>query len=103
MEKTSVINVGGKAYPCYMTMGAMVRYRDMRKKEVSEIGDSVTEMCALLYCCVASGCNRERRSFDMEFMDFADSIGFDDVRKWSEMISAEMSGGGESKKKKPVK
>ena len=53
MEKTSVINVGGKAYPCYMTMGAMVRYRDMRKKEVAEIGDSVTEMCALLYCCVA--------------------------------------------------
>lgn len=86
MKKIEII-LNGKAYPCAPTMGAMVRYRDLRGQEVNQIGDSLSEMCAYLYCCVVSACKREGVDFDKDFMDFADSVDADEITRWASAVN----------------
>ena len=81
------ININGKAYPCRQTMGAMLRYREMTGKEVTEIEGALSDLCAYIYCCVVSACKRDSVEFDMSFMDFADSIAPEDLEKWTDDVS----------------
>ena len=48
------IMINGKAYPCRQTMGAMLRFKKETGKEVTELGNSLSDMFAYLFCCVAS-------------------------------------------------
>ena len=51
------IRIGGKEYPCQMTMGALLRFKKETGREVTEVkGDSISDMITLLWCCVASVC-----------------------------------------------
>ena len=59
---TVEVRINGRVYPCRMTMGAMLRYRRLTGKEVSEMeGGSVSELATLLYCCTASACGERAR------------------------------------------
>ena len=40
------IMINGKAYPCRQTMGAMLRFKKETGKEVTELGNSRSDMCA---------------------------------------------------------
>ena len=99
MSKRVTIKVGEQTLPCYPTMGAMVRYKDMTGKEVTAIGTAISELCTYLYCCVAAACSREKIEFDMEFLPFADSIDVEDLNSWALSVNE----GAQSKKKTPKK
>ncbi len=81
------IRIDGKAYPCRQTMGAMLRFKRETGKEVTEIGDSLSDMCAYLFCCTASACKKDGVKFDMGLMDFADSLTPEDLNQWTEAVN----------------
>lgn len=86
MKKIEII-IDGKAYPCRQTMGAMLRFKKEAGKEVTEISNSLSDMCAYLYCCTASACKKDGVEFGLSLMDFADSIAPDDLTQWAETVS----------------
>lgn len=81
------ITIDGKAYPCRQTMGAMLRFKKETGKEVTEITNSLSDMCAYLFCCTASACKKDGVKFDMSLMDFADSITPEDLNEWTEAVN----------------
>ena len=96
------IKIGGKGYPCRQTMGAMLRFKQETGKEVTEIGGNLSDICAYLFCCVASACKKDGVPFDMSLMDFADSITPDDLNQWTEVVNgtAEQSPEGDAEGEK---
>jgi len=71
-------------------MGAMLRFKEQTGKEITEMdGNSFTELCTYLWCCIVSACKRDGKPFDLSLMDFADSIDPDDMAAWSEAVQAE--------------
>ena len=96
---TVEVRINGRVYPCRMTMGAMLRYRRLTGKEVSEMeGGSVSELATLLYCCTASACSADGVEFGMSLDEFCDLIGPEDMERMSAGIRADESGDGGSKK-----
>lgn len=81
------IKIDGKAYPCRQTMGAMLRFKQESGKEVTQISDSVSDMCTYLYCCVVSACKKDDVPFDMSLMEFADSLAPDYLNQWTEAVN----------------
>lgn len=89
--KKNVIKINGKTYPCRLTMGAALRFKEDTGKEVSEtIG--ISDACRLLYHCAQSACNRDKVAFDMSLEDFADSLDVKDVMQWINSISEVVTG-----------
>lgn len=71
----SRLSIAGKEYPCRVTMGAMVRFKNEAGKDVSELTQTdISELILFIYCCVKSACNADKISFDMDFELFADSL-----------------------------
>ena len=100
MAKVSVVS-NGKAFPCRPTMGAMLRFKKETGKEVTEIENgSFSDMCAYLYCCVASACAADKVPFSMSLMDFADSLSPEDMTAWANAVQAETSPAEEGEEKK---
>lgn len=86
------VKVNGEVFPCRSTMGAMLRFKEMTGKEVTEIdGKGFSDLCAYLYCCVKSASAKDGKKFDMSFMEFADSISPDDMQKWADSVVADNS------------
>lgn len=103
MKRIEIL-INGKPYPCCQTMGAMLRFKELTGKEATEINPrSLSDLCKFLWCCVVSACEREKREFPLSLMEFADSIGDDEMRQWQEMVAEEQKklgqadGGGEKK------
>ena len=65
--------VGGREYPCRITMGAMLRYKEETGRDAADISDS-TDIMTFLWCCVRSACNADHLHFDMSLMDFLDAV-----------------------------
>ena len=100
------ITVNGVAYPCGLTMGAMLRFREQTGRDVSQIDPTnFTDLCTYLWCCVVSASNRENKSFDMSLMDFADALTLEDMETWGAALMADApagtAGDGEGEKKSP--
>lgn len=97
---TVEVKIGGRAYPCRMTMGAMLRYRRLTGKEVSEMQNgSVSELATLLYCCTASACSADGVEFGMSLDEFCDNIGPEDMDQMSTGIrTGEVRAEGSKKK-----
>lgn len=75
--------VDGKEYPCYPTMGAMLRFKQQTGREITEMDPaSFSDLCTYLHCCVASASRREGKEFDMSLMDFADALTPDQMTQW---------------------
>lgn len=93
------IEINGQHYPCYQTMGALLRFRKETGKEATEIdAASPTEICTFLYCCVVSACKREERPFTLSLEEFADALTVDDMIDASTSIQ-EGEGSDEGSKK----
>ena len=72
MKKTK-IKVGDKEFPCRVTMGAMVRFKNESGKDVSKLEKTnISELVLFVYCCVKSACNADRVEFDYDFQSFAE-------------------------------
>ena len=69
------LNVGGKEYPCRVTMGAMVRFKHASGKDVSQLNQSdVSELVQFIYCCVQSASKADDVTFDIDFETFSDLL-----------------------------
>lgn len=96
------IEIEGKEYPCRQTMGAMLRFKQETGKDVSQISNDFSDLCAYLYCCVVSACKHDNIAFDYSLLDFADSLTPADLEKWTDAISETNEGAvvaGEGAKK----
>lgn len=96
------VTINGIAYPCRPTMGAMLRFKKETGKEVTELQNgSFSDLCAYLYCCVASACAADKVPFKMSLMDFADALSPEDMTQWAEQVQAQTTGDtGDDEEKK---
>lgn len=99
MKRQIRMTIKGEAYPCYPTMGAMLRYKDLTGKEVTEIkGGELSELCKYLWCCVVSASRREGKEFPLSLEDFADNVDLGMLREWQATITEEPGECDEEKK-----
>lgn len=99
--KNVEITINGKAYPCRQTMGAMLRFKQETGKEVTDIeAGNLTDLCTFLWCCIVSACKTDGVEFGLSLMEFADSIGPDEMQKWSDSAAEEAQGNGNDEEKK---
>nr|DAP73091.1 MAG TPA: tail assembly chaperone protein [Caudoviricetes sp.]DAR04799.1 MAG TPA: tail assembly chaperone protein [Caudoviricetes sp.] len=91
MDKKNIntLKIAGKEYPCRVTMGAMVRFKNAAGKDVSELKQTdISELVLFIFCCVQSACHADNVSFDMDFETFADSLEPDNVNSFYEDMAA---------------
>lgn len=93
------ITVGGRELPARPTMGAMLRFKRETGRDVSEIGNDLSDILTYLYCCVASACKVDGIDFGMTLMDFADALEPEEMESWTLSQKGEGGEEGESKKK----
>lgn len=69
------IAIGGRVYPCRVTMGALVRFKRATGHDVGKLdtGD-LEEMMTFLWCCVSSACRADGVELDMTPEDMADRM-----------------------------
>ena len=86
--KKIMIEVGGKVYPCRLTMGAMLLFKQNTGKDVSQIDlNNVEEALWLMWCCVVSQCRAEGIEFEIDFQLFCDLLSPEDVARWNQAIA----------------
>ncbi len=92
MKKTK-IKVGDKEFPCRVTMGAMVRFKNESGKDVNKLEKTnIPQLVLFVYCCVKSACNADKVQFDYDVQSFADLMEPDAANSFYEDM------GGEEKK-----
>jgi hypothetical protein len=94
------IKIKDKTYPCDITMGAMLRYKQQTGREANEMGkDSISDLITYLWCCTASACNRDKKEFGLSLNDFADALTVNDVNSYLEQLDKASTDTVEPKKK----
>lgn len=93
----NTIRIGGKEYPCYVTMGAMLRYKRLTGREVNEAGGLSTSL-EYCYCAVASACAAEGVEFGLDCQDFCDRLSPAEFQRWAGGAAEE---GEQGEKKTP--
>lgn len=84
------VTVGGKEYPCRITMGAMIRFKNEAGHDVSEMSKSdVGEMLTFVWSCVKSACNADKIDFDMSIQDFADQLSPNDLTSFYDSLGTD--------------
>lgn len=84
------ITIDGKEYPCRITMGAMVRFKNETGKDVSKMDTTdVVELVTFLWCCIASASKADGVEFGMSLMDFADRIAPDTITEFCNSMGQE--------------
>jgi len=83
------IRIGEESFPFRMTMGALVRFKRLTGKEISELNDGdIEDICALVYCCIQSSCAADKIPFEKTFLDFCDGISDKEAGTFAESIRA---------------
>lgn len=98
-KKFVTIEVDGKDYPCYQTMGAlMLLERETGKR--AEQCDTLSDQCVFLWACCKSASRREGVQFDYSVEEFADSITPDVLVAWANAMNEAAQPEKESSEKK---
>lgn len=100
MKRIEVI-LEGKAYPCVLSMGAMVRFEEKTGKPISQMDDSsVKDSMVYLYSAIEAGCQREQKEFPYDMLQLADLLTPSEFRKLVSELAADGGGDGAEKKTK---
>ncbi len=85
------LTIGGKAYPCRVTMGAMVRFKHETGKDISDLDRTdIGQLVTFIWCCVKSACNVDKVAFDIDCETFADMLEPDAVNDfYAEMTQSD--------------
>ncbi len=87
------ISIKGKEYPCRITMGAMLRFRNETGRDVSQLNSTeVADLVTLLWCCVASASKADGVKFGIELMDFADMLTTETLTGFCASLKKEQAG-----------
>jgi hypothetical protein len=104
--KETAIEIGGKRYPCYMTMGAIVYFKRLAGKDISRMDPTdVEESLMVLYCVVKAASKAEGVPFDTDFPtfeDFAVAVTPQQMEDFQALQAAEQAA-DDSKKKRAAK
>ena len=77
--------IGGREYPCRVTMGAMLRFKRATGKDVSRMnGEDMEELMVFVHSCVASACKADGVPFELGVEDMADCLTAEDVTAFYE-------------------
>lgn len=61
------VEIEGKSYPCYMTMGALILYKRMTGCEMSEVKTpTIEETMDIVFCVLKSACKANSVEFPFE-------------------------------------
>lgn len=83
-----MIKVGGKEFPCRLTMGAMLQFKRTVGKDVSQMDwKDVEELLMLMWCCVSSASRADNIEFPIDFPMFCDLVSPADIAKWNSTIA----------------
>ena len=82
------ITIDGQAYPCRMTMGAMLLFKQQTGREATSITtDAISDLVTIIWCCIKSASRHERIDFDLTLEDFADGITPDEAETMFSVLS----------------
>ncbi len=96
--KKLMIEVGAKAYPCRLTMGAMLLFKQNTGKDVAQLENgNLEEMLMLMWCCMKSASRADGMEMDIDFDLFCDLLSPEDMTKWNTAMS-EANQGAEKKR-----
>lgn len=102
----NTITIKGQSIPCYKTMGAYLKYKELTGTEVSAMKGDITELVTYLYCLCSSASAAEGSPLAASLQEFADSLPLDDFNAWVAAFleeSAEAAKAAEPKQKKTKK
>jgi len=100
MAGMAKITVGGREYPCRVTMGAPWRFRNETGREASELDERIlTDVVLWLWCCVSSACAADGVEFTLSPLEFADRLLPEELRMWASSLKAPGGDAGEAGKK----
>lgn len=81
-KKKVVVEIEGKEYPCFQTMGAlMLLEQETGKRDVQEC-KTLCDLMTFLWACCKSACRREGIPFPYGVDDFADNLSPEDLAAW---------------------
>ena len=96
------ITINGTAYPCRVTMGAMLLFKQETGRKATSIkGDSLSDLITFIWCCIKSACRHDRITFDISLDDFADGITPDEATVMFSVLN-DGEDGGEKKRRSTV-
>lgn len=99
MVAKQMIRINGIEYPSRMTMGAMMEFRRLTGKEVTEMqGSDLSLALTLLYCCVLSASRADGITLPFaSAIEMADFMEADDFASWqNNQFSAPVAPAGEA-------
>lgn len=87
--KKIMIEVGGKAYPCHLTMGAMLLFKQNTGKDLADglQSGNLEDMLMFLWCCIASTCRGDHVEFGVTFEEFCDLVTPESMAQWNKTIA----------------
>lgn len=97
MENTITVKSGGKEYPCFPTMGGMLRYERMTGRRYADSEGTVSEALERLYCLACSACESLGQDKPASLQEFADGISPEDFSAWA--LSQAQQAGEDGEKK----
>lgn len=98
IKKQIMIEIDGKEYPCYITMGAYMLLEQQTGKPATQC-TSLTDQITFLWACCKSACGREHIEFGYTLQDFADNLTPEDMAAWQAVQpDADAEEGTEGKK-----
>lgn len=71
--KKQAIEISGRTYPCYPTMGAALIFKQETGRDLETLSGSA-DFVIYLWACATSACRREGRPFGLSLEEFADSL-----------------------------
>ena len=94
------VNINGTAYPCRITMGAMLLFKQQTGREATTISnDAISDLIIFIWCCIRSASRHDRVDFNLTLEDFADGITPDEAGAIFTVINDEVEPEQSDKKK----
>lgn len=92
--KSLRISIDGKDYPCYVTMGAFLEFRNETGREVADAlaSGGVTDQITWLWSCVRSASRRDGDAMTLSLMEFADMLDPETLSAWASASADDSAG-----------
>lgn len=76
--KKAYIEINGKSFPCYQTMGALMILERETGKNAQDC-NTISDQVVFIWACCKSACRRENMEFPYTIEDFADNLTPDEL------------------------
>lgn len=78
------ISIGGKKYPCRITLRAMLKFKQVTGRDWGQLdGNGVSDMIVFLWCCVWAASMTDGVDFPYDLEEFAGNVDGGVFGKWT--------------------